>query len=585
MPKTVLDIKDLSITFQTDESTVEAVKKISFDVTESEVCAIVGESGSGKSVTAQSILGLVGRNHNEIVSGCIELIDSENSIDLLKLEEKEIQKVRGRKISMIFQEPMTSLHPMYRVGDQLGEAIKVHSKLSKDESERLIIEVLDQVMIPRPKEIINDYPHSLSGGMRQRVMIAMAILFRPRVLIADEPTTALDVTIQNEILSLILKLIDEIKLSVIFITHDMSVVSEIADQVLVMKNGYLVEKNTVTEIFTKPEKEYTKNLIKAVPIFGKNLRNEKLGKNLKDKTPLLEVKGVTKTFIKKYGFFKKNITMNKAVDNVSLNLKSGETLSIVGESGSGKTTLARCITHLIDYEKGKIVFNGENLKNKTKNELNAIRREIQFIFQDPYASLNPRMPVNYLVTEPLFIHNEIEKKINLKNALDLLNEVKLNETFLNRYPHELSGGQRQRICIARALALKPKLIVADEPLSALDVTIQAQIIDLLIELQLKYNLSYLFISHDLAVVEKISHYVGVMFKGNLVEYGKTNEVLYDPKHSYTKMLLASIPTIEKDRQGKRIRKQYSTKEDFGKMLEFSKNDQYIRVTDNHFYLN
>ena len=585
MPRTVLDIKDLSITFQTDESTVEAVKKISFDVTEGEVCAIVGESGSGKSVTAQSILGLVGRNQNEIVSGSIQLIDSENSIDLLKLKEKEIQKVRGRKISMIFQEPMTSLHPMYRVGDQLGEAIKVHSKLSKDESERLIIEVLDQVMISKPKEIINDYPHSLSGGMRQRVMIAMAILFRPRVLIADEPTTALDVTIQNEILSLILKLIDEIKLSVIFITHDMSVVSEIADQVLVMKNGHLVEKSTVAEIFTKPEEEYTKNLIKAVPIFGKNFQNEKLVKNLKDKTLLLEVKGVTKTFTKKNGFFKKSIVTNKAVDNVSLNLKSGETLSIVGESGSGKTTLARCITHLIEYEKGEIVFNGENLKNKTKNELNATRREIQFIFQDPYASLNPRMPVNYLVTEPLFIHNEIGKKTNLKNALDLLNEVKLNETFLNRYPHELSGGQRQRICIARALALKPKLIVADEPLSALDVTIQAQIIDLLMELQLKYNLSYLFISHDLAVVEKISHYVGVMFKGNLVEYGKTNEVLYNPKHSYTKMLLASIPTIEKDRQAKRIRKQSSTKEDLGKMLEFSKNDQYIRITDNHFYLN
>ena len=585
MPRTVLDIKDLSITFQTDESTVEAVKKISFDVTEGEVCAIVGESGSGKSVTAQSILGLVGRNQNEIVSGSSQLIDSENSTDLLKLKEKEIQKVRGRKISMIFQEPMTSLHPMYRVGDQLGEAIKVHSKLSKDESERLIIEVLDQVMIPRPKEIINDYPHSLSGGMRQRVMIAMAILFRPRVLIADEPTTALDVTIQNEILSLILKLIDEIKLSVIFITHDMSVVSEIADQVLVMKNGDLVEKSTVAEIFTKPKEEYTKNLIKAVPIFGKNLQNEKLVKNLKDKNPLLEVKGVTKTFTKKNGFFKKNIAMNKAVDNVSLNLKSGETLSIVGESGSGKTTLARCITHLIEYEKGEIIFNGENLKNKTKNELNATRREIQFIFQDPYASLNPRMPVNYLVTEPLFIHNQIGKKKNLKNALDLLNEVKLNETFLNRYPHELSGGQRQRICIARALALKPKLIVADEPLSALDVTIQAQIIDLLMELQLKYNLSYLFISHDLAVVEKISHYVGVMFKGNLVEYGKTDEVLYNPKHSYTKMLLASIPTIEKDRQAKRIRKQYSTKDDLEKMLEFSKNDQYIRVTDNHFYLN
>ena len=584
MPLKVLEIRDLSISFQTDESYVQAIKSISFDVFQGEVCAIVGESGSGKSVTAQSIMGLVGRKQNEFVKGSIKFTDSGKSIDILKLREEEIRNIRGQKISMIFQEPMTSLHPMYKIGDQLREAIQVHSNLAVKETNRLIYEALDQVRIPKPKEIINDYPHSLSGGMRQRVMIAMAILFKPRILIADEPTTALDVTIQSQILSLILKLVDEINLSVIFITHDMSVVSEIADQVLVMKTGDLVERRSVSDIFNQPKEEYTKDLIKSVPVFGNYSQSEKLIHGNPNSECLLEVKNVSKIFVKKKGIFRKTYEQNKAVENVSLQINSGETLSIVGESGSGKTTLARCITKLIPNDNGEIHFNGVNLNRSSKKELNLIRREIQFIFQDPYASLNPRMPVNYLLTEPLHIHKKINKKDNSAYASKLLKEVKLDDSYLNRYPHELSGGQRQRICIGRALALKPKLIVADEPLSALDVTIQSQIIDLLLELQIKYKLSFLVISHDLAVVEKISHNVGVMCKGRLVEFGSTNKVLYSPKHNYTKILLRSIPTIKKDRKSKEIKKINLADEEYSKNLNLGKNNTYTKISSNHFYL-
>ena len=584
MSSKVLEIRDLSIAFQTDESYVHAVNSISFDVLEGEICALVGESGSGKSVTAQAIMGLVGRKQNEIVTGSIKFTEVGKSIDILRLRDEEIRDIRGRKISMVFQEPMTSLHPMYKIGDQLKEAIQVHSNLAGDEINKLIYEALDQVMIPNPKEIINDYPHSLSGGMRQRVMIAMAILFRPKILIADEPTTALDVTIQSQILSLILKLVDEINLSVIFITHDMSVVSEIADQVLVLKSGDLVERKTVAQIFNQPEEDYTKNLIKSVPVFGNYSQSEKLVHENQKDSYILEVKNVSKTFIKKKGFFSKSLKENKALQNVSLEIRAGQTLSIVGESGSGKTTLARCVAKLISSDDGEINFNGKNLNRISKKELNLMRREIQFIFQDPYASLNPRMPVNYLVTEPLHIHGEIRKKENTEHASRLLNEVKLDDSYLNRYPHELSGGQRQRICIARALALKPKLIVADEPLSALDVTIQSQIIDLLLELQLKFQLSFLVISHDLAVVEKISHHVGVMCKGRLVEFGKTNEVLYDPRHNYTKLLLNSIPKISKDRKTKTIKEVNLLDTDYSKKFEFLKNSTYINVSKDHFYL-
>jgi ABC-type glutathione transport system ATPase component len=371
---------------------------------------------------------------------------------------------------------------------------------------------------------------------------------------------------------------------VIFITHDMSVVSEIADQVLVLKSGDLVERKTVAEIFNQPEEEYTKNLIKSVPVFGNYSQSEKLVHENQKNSCLLEVKNVSKTFLKKKGFFSKSLKENKALQNVSLEIRAGQTLSIVGESGSGKTTLARCVTKLISSDDGEINFNGKNLNRISKKELNLIRREIQFIFQDPYASLNPRMPVNYLVTEPLHIHGEIKKKENTEHASRLLNEVKLDDSYLNRYPHELSGGQRQRICIARALALKPKLIVADEPLSALDVTIQSQIIDLLLELQLKFQLSFLVISHDLAVVEKISHHVGVMCKGRLVEFGKTNEVLYDPRHNYTKLLLNSIPKINKDRKAKTIKEVNLLDTDYSKKFEFLKDSTYINVSKDHFYL-
>ena len=583
MNKVILSVKNLSVYFKTEESEVQAVNNLYFNLHEKEIFAIVGESGSGKSVTAQTIMGLCGSRDNEIIRGSINFKLNNKQINILEIDEKEKRNIRGQHISMIFQEPMTSLHPLYTIGQQLNESLVEHKDISKKESNKIIIESLQKVHIPKPDIIINDYPHNLSGGMRQRVMIAMAILFKPKILIADEPTTALDVTIQDQILKLLKLLVDEIGMSIIFITHDMSVVSEMADQILVMKNGDLIETDKVKNIFNKAKHNYTKNLIKAVPVFGDNKDNQEKNIFYKSKKEiLLKINNISKSFIQKRGYFKTEYNVTKAVNDVTLYLYKGSTLSLVGESGCGKTTVARCLMNLIKVDKGSIIFDNNDLSKLKQSELMTKRKDMQMIFQDPYASLNPRMPVNLIVTEPLQIHNSIKDGQNERITLELLNDVELDGTYLNRYPHELSGGQRQRLCIARALALKPKLIVADEPISSLDVTIQAQIIDLILHLQKKYNLSFFFISHDIAVVEKISHYVGVMCMGKLVEYGKTKEVLHNPQHEYTKCLINSIPKINCNKKNK---DEFNLKNDgYFSSINLNTSTIYKHLNEDHIYL-
>tara|TARA_B100000003_G_scaffold90006_1_gene80730 strand:+ start:2996 stop:4753 length:1758 start_codon:yes stop_codon:yes gene_type:complete len=580
----ILSVKNLSVKFTTEDEVVTAVNNLSFEIKKKEIFAIVGESGSGKSVTAQTILGLCGRKENEHINGIINFFNNDKEINILELDNDEKRKIRGRHISMIFQEPMTSLHPLYTIKQQLTESINVHKETLKNENIDIIIDSLNKVQIPNPEKVLNLYPHNLSGGMRQRIMIAMAILFKPKILIADEPTTALDVTIQDQILNLLKLLVDEIGMSIMFITHDMSVVSEMADKILVMKKGQLIENNTVSSIFNKPEHEYTKGLIKAVPVFGNYKKNKDRDSFYENNNEIiLSIDNLSKYYYQQSGLFNKKNIITKAVDNVSLKIFKGSTFSLVGESGCGKTTVARCLMNLIKADKGNIFFDNNNLESLNSKELISKRKEIQMIFQDPYASLNPRMPVNKIVIEALEIHKIIKNKMNYEVALNLLNDVKLDSSFLNRYPHELSGGQRQRLCIARALAMKPKLIVADEPISSLDVTIQAQIIDLILELQNKYKLSIFFISHDIAVVEKISHYVGVMCRGKLVEYGRTLDVLHDPQHEYTKCLINSVPTIESNIKNKK--KKYSLGLDgYYSSIELGTRGEYVNLKNDHFYL-
>lgn len=529
----LLSVKNLSVTFQTDDRFVRAVEDVSFEVFPGEVLGLVGESGSGKTVTGMSILRLNPTPPAKYAGGEIWF----EGQDLLKLRPEEMRKIRGSKISAIFQEPMTALSPLKTVGDQLKELLDIHrSDWTRKEKDAFVIEWLEKVGIPEPEARRHQYPFQFSGGMRQRVTIAMALMLEPQLVIADEPTTALDVTLQAQVFELMMKM-KSAKTSLVFITHDMGVVWELCDRVLVMKDAKVVEEGDVVSLFASPREEYTQKLLKAVPsLQDKPVRDlpEFSGENL------VETKGLCTWFPVKGGVLSRTRGYVKAVDEVNMKIRYGETLGVVGESGSGKSTLGRTLIGLEKATGGGMFFQGQYLNDLRGKDWQPVRREMQMIFQDPYSSLNGRLKILDLLTEAPKLHGLIEKK-DPDYAANCLKEVGLSPDMMYRYPHEFSGGQRQRICIARALALRPKLIICDEAVSALDVTIQAQILDLLVELRERHGLAYLFISHDLSVVKRLCDHVLVMRQGRVVEEGSPTQVIEQPEHAYTRNLLAAVP--------------------------------------------
>ena len=536
----LLSVRDLSVTFNTRAGRVDAVRGLEFDLGPGETLAIVGESGSGKSVTALTIMRLIEREGGRISGSMALARRSGEVVDLMTAEDRMLRQIRGNEISMIFQEPMTSLNPVLTIGAQLAEVIILHRKCQSDEALDEARRLIERVKIPDAARRLTQFPHELSGGMRQRVMIAMALACQPRLLIADEPTTALDVTVQAEILALIRQLQDEIGMALIFITHDMGVVAEVADRVIVMRHGEKVEENALIPLFATPRNSYTKALLAAVPRLG--MGSPLLEPVRADAQPVLAVSGLVKRFPLTGGLLKRAVAMVHAVDDVSFEIRKGETLGLVGESGCGKTTTGRALMRLIEPTEGSIRIAGQEMTGLAGDQLRAARRNIQMIFQDPYASLNPRLQIMTSVTEPLLIHRpDISADERREIAAGLLERVGLKAEHLDRYPHQFSGGQRQRVAIARALALQPKVIVADEPVSALDVSIRAQVIELLVQLQKELGVAYLFISHDMAVVEQMSHRVAVMHMGRIVEIGHSAEVLNRPRHDYTRRLLSSVP--------------------------------------------
>ncbi|HWO17067.1 MAG TPA: ABC transporter ATP-binding protein [Solirubrobacterales bacterium] len=561
----LLEVRDLRVGFATEGGLVQAVDGVSFDLAPGEVLAIVGESGSGKSVTAQTVLGLT-RSPNSRIEGSVRLRGGE----LVDASEADLQKVRGDEIAMIFQDPMTSLNPVYRVGYQIVEAIRAHRRMSDADARALAVEMLTAVEIPEPERRIESYPHQLSGGQQQRVMIAMALALEPSVLIADEPTTALDVTIQAQILSLLARLNRERNLATILITHDFGVVAEIADRVLVMHEGRIVERGGLDEVFYEPKDPYTRSLLGAVIRFDRpppprppalvevqRIRHEMAGKRVSPyEGALLEVTDLVKHFPVKHGVFGREVDRVRAVDGVSLTVRRGETLGLVGESGSGKSTLARAILRLLEPTSGSIRFEGQEIAGLSQRQMRPIRRDLQIVFQDPYSSLNPRKRVGQIIGASLALQNvESDEVQRIRHEMtgkrvspqsrerveELLGRVGLSAELYDRYPHEFSGGQRQRIGIARALAMEPKLVVADEPVSALDVTIQAQIVELLADLQEDFGLSYVFVAHDIGVVRHVSDRIAVMYRGKIVEEGPADRVCEHPSHPYTQALLEAVP--------------------------------------------
>ena len=580
--RALLEIKNLVTEFHTEEGIVKAVNDVSFTLNKGETIGIVGESGSGKSVTSLSTMRLIPNPPGKISGGEILFHQADKVVDLVQLSEKEMRAIRGNEIAMIFQEPMTSLNPVYTCGEQVAEAIILHQKVSKKEAKTITIDLFTQVELPRPEAIFDSYPHQISGGQKQRVMIAMAMSCNPAVLIADEPTTALDVTVQKTILELMLKLQKEQDMGIMFITHDLGVVAELADKVVVMYKGKIVEQGNVMDIFTNPQHPYTKGLLACRPPLQRRLQwlptvsdfmtvddvgvMRETNKSVKEVTnslvispeetaakhqilyaqePILEIKNLKTHFPIKKGVFGKAKEVVKAVDDVSFQVYPGETLGLVGESGCGKTTLGRTILKLIEPTAGQIIYNNEDLTGLTSKQMRAYRKEIQIIFQDPYSSLNPRITIGEAIMEPMRVHNVFNTDAERKaKVIELLKRVSLLEEHFYRYPHEFSGGQRQRICIARSLALNPKFIICDESVSALDVSVQAQVLNLLNELKAEFNFTYIFISHDLSVVKFMSDRMIVMQRGKVVELGLADEIYADPKTAYTKELIDAIPKGE-----------------------------------------
>ncbi|MFE0014465.1 ABC transporter ATP-binding protein [Mesorhizobium sp. NPDC059054] len=544
----VLTVSGLTVSVRGEEGERAVVSDLSFALARGETLCIAGESGSGKSMTSLAIMGLLPQPQARVSAGSIRLGD----LDLTALSEKRMQAVRGNRVAMIFQEPMTSLNPVLSIGRQLIEAIEVHTNLSGGDARARAIEALKAVRIPEAESRLKQFPHELSGGMRQRVMIAMALALKPDVLIADEPTTALDVTVQGEVLELLRDLQREQGTAVILITHDMGVVAEMADRVIIMRNGRMVEQGTITDIFERPQVDYTRELLAAVPRMGSG-RAAASGKSEEPakSAAVAEVRELHVRFDLHGGFFGRVTRRVHAVEGVNFSIAPNETLSLVGESGCGKSTTAKALAGLLPYS-GDIAIGGRNLAGLGRDERKAVRRDIQMIFQDPYASLDPRMPVGDLVAEPLLIHGIGTPKERTERVAALFERVGLTADQMERYPHEFSGGQRQRICIARALALRPKLIIADESVSALDVSVQARVLKLLKELQSEFGVAYLFISHDMAVVENISDKVAVMYLGQIVEMGRREQVFANPRHPYTKRLIEAVPVPDPARRRTRF---------------------------------
>ncbi|MFD2738564.1 ABC transporter ATP-binding protein [Sulfitobacter aestuarii] len=554
----IAQIKGLRVEFQTKDGPVVGVENVSFDINPGETVCVVGESGSGKSVSSLSLMRLVEYGGGEIAGGEL-LFDRKDHavIDLAHSGQELMRHIRGNEIGMIFQEPMTALNPVFTIAKQLTEGLRLHKNMSRAQAEARALELLRQVRIPEPERRLKQYPHELSGGMRQRVVIAMALACEPRLLIADEPTTALDVTIQAEILALIDRLKRETGTAVMFITHDMAVVAQMADRVVVMFRGNKVEEGSVAQIFENPQHAYTKALLAAVPKLGE-MRGKDwpepmklLGTKDKEIVPitgsdevLLRVENLTTRFPVTGGLMRRTIANVRAVEDLSFTINRGQTLSLVGESGCGKSTAGRSILRLVEPQSGHVTLDGKDIMALNQGALRMARLDMQMIFQDPFASLNPQMQLAEQVAEP--IHNygtlkggEVQKRVEM-----LFDRVELPRSFMRRFAHELSGGQRQRVAIARALALNPKLIIADEAVSALDVSVQAQVLNLMLELQAEMGLSFLFISHDMAVVERVSHQVGVMYLGRIVELGSRRRLFENPQHPYTQALMKAVPIAD-----------------------------------------
>ena len=580
--KRLIEVDDLRVYFPLEDETVKAVEGVSWHIDKGETLAVVGESGSGKSVTAMSLMRLTDYAGGKIMSGTANFRRKNgDTVDLASEQQDVMRDIRGNDISMIFQEPMTSLNPVFTVGMQIAEAIILHQGKTEQEALEMALEMLKLVRIPEPEKQLTQYPHQLSGGMRQRVMIAMALSCRPSLLIADEPTTALDVTIQAQILGLIKKLQQDIGMSVMFITHDMGVVAEVADRVVVMLRGEKVEEGPAVEIFHNPQHPYTKALLSAVPKLGSmngrvlpakfanvdirraegdEVKEQTAGEELLDirdtvrreAAPLIEVKGLTTRFDIRKGLFGTATGRIHAVEGIDFSLQPGETLALVGESGCGKSTTGRSIIRLEEPTRGSVKFEGQELTKLNAKQMRPYRRQMQMIFLDPFASLNPRLTVGDAIAEPIIVHELAKGQEARDRVASLLQRVGLEPEHAARYPHEFSGGQRQRLCIARALGLEPQLIIADEAVSALDVSIQAQVINLMMDLQEEFGLSYLFISHDMAVVERVSHRVAVMYLGEIVELGMRGQVFENPQHPYTKKLMSAVPVADPNLRKKEL---------------------------------
>lgn len=555
----LLSVKNLTISFKREKEFVPVVHHLSYDLFENEILGIVGESGSGKSVSSLAIMGLLPKVISQISKGSIVLEGNE----LTTISEIKFQQIRGNEIAMIFQEPMSSLNPSMKCGSQVAEILHQHTGLDSKKVKQEVLSLFEKVKLPNPEELYSKYPHQISGGQKQRVMIAMAIACKPKILIADEPTTALDVTVQKEIIQLLKELQTETKMSILFISHDLSLISEIANRVLVMYKGEIVEQGLAKEIFENPQHTYTQALIASRPSLDFRLKRLPTIQDFLEKTivndivteaqrkeaqtliyaqpPLLEVRNVEKEYYSTMGLFGKKVAF-KAVHDVSFKIYEGETVGLVGESGCGKSTLGNAILQLDKATAGQIIYKGKDITNLDKTEIRKLRKEIQIIFQDPYSSLNPRIPVGKAIMEPMQVHglfaNDKERKAK---AIEILDRVGLGEAFFNRYPHEFSGGQRQRIGIARTIALQPKLIVCDESVSALDISVQAQVLNLLNELKENFGFTYIFISHDLAVVKYMSDQVIVMNKGKIEEMADADALYAHPKREYTKKLIEAIP--------------------------------------------
>jgi peptide/nickel transport system ATP-binding protein/glutathione transport system ATP-binding protein len=558
----LVSVENLRVEFDTDDGTVVGVENVSFSIMPGETVCVVGESGSGKSVTSLSLMRLVEFGGGRITKGSLRFNrPSGEMTDVVRADTALMQEIRGNEIGMIFQEPMTSLNPVFTIERQLTDGLRVHKGLSQEAARSRALELLKGVRVPEPERRLKQYPHELSGGMRQRVVIAMAMACEPRLLIADEPTTALDVTIQAEILALVDRLKRENGMAVLFITHDMAVVAQMADRVVVMYRGNVVEQGTVDQIFKTPHEEYTRALLAAVPKLGE-MRGKAAPEPMRilgaepvppvqpsvgsdpDRKVLLNVKNLTTRFPVKGGVLRRTVANVHAVEDVSFSLKVGETLSLVGETGCGKSSCGRSILRLIEANAGEVWLDGRDIRKLGSTELRQARRNMQMIFQDPFASLNPYRRLRDQVAEPLLNFSLASGSELEDRVAHLFDRVELPRSFLRRYPHELSGGQRQRVAIARAIATNPNLVVADEAVSALDVSVQAQVLNLLMELQADLGLSFLFISHDMAVVERVSHHVGVMYLGRIVELGPRQAVFEDPRHPYTKSLMLAVPIAD-----------------------------------------